>query len=63
MSDVRIMKTTLTETHTATTPERRIWIVLYQGISFTFKRKAPAKQLKAILDTDTPTTTIRQAGL
>ena len=56
------MKTTLIETHTATTPERRIWIVLYQGISFTFKRKAPAKQLKAILDTEAPTVTMMKIG-
>ena len=48
------MKATLKETHTVTLPERRIWIVGYRGISFTFYRKQPAKAFKTILDDDHP---------
>ena len=57
------MKATLTETTSTTLPERRTWIVTYHNISFTFNRKAPAKQLKAIFDIDMPTTLFRPAWM
>ena len=54
------MKATLKETSTITIPEKRIWIVEYQQVSFTFKLKKSAKEFKTILDENTPIITIKK---
>jgi len=52
------MKATLKETNTVTIPEKRIWIVGYHNIKFTFETKKAAKEFKMILDSAQPTITI-----
>jgi len=48
------MQATLTETHTITSPEKRIWIVGFQDaahyINLTFFNKAEARAFKQVWD-------------